>query len=132
MMPINWAKAAWLAARGAKSAEIVATVGCSRSQLSRRQRFCTLFGALTEQYVAVLRGDTAVLPASPPVERPIADAVREKLEHEILNGNTRVAIWVAEQLRLFVPETGQDAAKKLEALMEAMSNAEREAFTRSD
>jgi len=131
-MPIDWAKAARLAAEGAKPAAIMAAVGCSRSQLSRRQRHCGLFRALTEQYAAAMHGAPPVLPPSQTPARPIAERVREKLEHEILDGNTRVAIWVAEQLRLFTPETGQDAEQKLEALIKVMSDAERDAFTRPD
>lgn len=131
-MPIDWAKAAWLAAAGAKPAEIMTTVGCSRSQLSRRQHSCSLFRALTEQYAAAMRGEPPVLPASLSPEKSIAEAVREKLEREILDGNTRVALWVAEQLRLFAPDSGQDAEQKLEALLNAMSDAERAAFTRPD
>lgn len=131
-MPIDWAKAARLAAGGAKPAAIMAAVGCSRSQLSRRQRNCGLFRALTEQYAAAKQTDPPALPSSPPLTLPIAEKVREKLEHEILDGNTRVAIWLAEQLRLFTPEAGQDAGQKLEALLKVMSDAERDAFTRPD
>ena len=131
-MPIDWAKAARLAAGGEKPAAIAKAVGCSRSQLSRRQRHCGLFRALTEQYVATMQGDPPTLTSSPQPKGPIAERVREKLEHEILDGNTRVAIWVAEQLRLFTPETGQNAEQKLESLLEVMSDAEREAFTRPD
>lgn len=132
LVPIDWTKAARLVAEGAKPAAIVKAVGCSRSQLSRRQRHCGLFRALIEQYAAALRGDPPSLTSSPQLKGPIAERVREKLEHEILDGNTRVAIWVAEQLRLFTPEAGQDAEQKLESLLKVMSDAEREAFTRPD
>jgi len=131
-MPINWAKAARLAAAGAKTAEIAMTVGCSRSQLNRRQRSCSLFRALTEEYAAAMRGAPPVLPPNATPEKPIAEAVREKLKREILDGNTRVALWVAEQLRLFAPDNGQDSEQKLRALLSAMTDAEREAFTRPD
>ncbi len=131
-MPIDWSKAAWLVAQGAPPREIMAAVGCSRSQLRRRQTGCSLFRALVAQYTAeiVRQGGKASLP--PTALRPLEETVRAKLEEEMAEGNTRVALWLAERLRLFVPEAGEGADAALERLLETMNDEEREAFSRSD
>ena len=131
-MPIDWSKAAWLTARGAPPREIMTAVGCSRSQLRRRQTGCTLFRALVEQYAGeiVRNGGEATLP--PPVARSLEETVRAKLEEEIAAGNTRVALWLAERLRLFVPKEGEGSDDALQRLLATMSEAERAAFNRPD
>ena len=128
-MPIDWSKAAWLAANGAPPREIMTAVGCSRSQLRRRQTSCSLFRALVTQYAAdiVRKGGKASLPS-----RPLEETVRAKLEEEIAEGNTRVALWLAERLRLFVPEVGEGTDDAIKRLLKTMSEAERDAFTRPD
>lgn len=132
-MPIDWSKAAWLTARGAPPREIMTAVGCSRSQLRRRQSSCTLFRALVEQYAAeiVRNGGKATMPRSP-AERSLQETVRAKLEEEIAAGNTRVALWLAERLRLFVPEEGEGSDDALQRLLETMNDEERAAFSRPD
>jgi hypothetical protein len=129
LMAIDWSKAAWLVASGAAPREIMAAVGCSRSQLRRKQTGCALFRALVAQYAAdiVCNGGTASLPS-----RSLEEMVRARLEEEIAEGNTRVALWLAERLRLFVPEEGESADHAMERLMETMSDAERKAFSRPD
>jgi hypothetical protein len=131
-MPIDWSKAAWLTARGAPPREITAAVGCSRSQLRRRQSGCTLFRALVEQYAGeiVRNGGEAALP--PPSVRSLEETVRAKLEEEIAAGNTRVALWLAERLRLFAPEAGEGSDAAMQRLLASMNDEEREAFNRPD
>jgi len=132
LMPIDWSKAAWLTARGAPPREITTAVGCSRSQLRRRQNGCTLFRALVTQYAGeiVRNGGEATLP--PSAERSLEETVRAKLEEEIAAGNTRVALWLAERLRLFVPEQGEGSDAALRRLLATMNDEEREAFNRPD
>jgi len=131
-MPIDWSKAAWLTARGAPPREIMTAVGCSRSQLRRRQTGCTLFRALVEQYAGeiIRNGGKATLP--PTAARSLQETVRAKLEEEIAAGNTRVALWLAERLRLFVPEDGEGSDDAVQRLLETMNDEERAAFSRPD
>lgn len=131
-MPIDWSKAAWLTAGGAPPREIMTAVGCSRSQLRRRQTGCTLFCALVEQYAGeiIRNGGKATLP--PAAARSLQETVRAKLEEEITAGNTRVALWLAERLRLFVPEEGEGSDDAVQRLLETMNDEERAAFSRPD
>ena len=136
-MAIDWSKAAWLTASGARPGEIVAAVGCSRSQLRRRQQRCGLFGALVEQYGLVLAEVDNLEEASPEEQGgkargELAATVRDRLEQEIMDGNVRVAIWLAERLRLFSPEDKEGTDATLRRLLETMSEAERQAFSRPD
>ena len=128
-MPIDWSKAAWLVAQGAPPREIIAAVGCSRSQLRRRQTECSLFRALVAQYAAEIVRQGGKSPLAP---RPLEETVRAKLEEEIAEGNTRVALWLAERLRLFVPEAGEGTDDAVKRLLETMNDEEREAFNRPD
>ena len=139
VMPIDWAKAAWLSASGARPAAIVEAVGCSRSQLHRRQHNCPLFGALVEQYAVALGTVEGAADRSPqqpvsgaPAPLPLAETVRARLEQEIVDGNVRVAMWLAERLRLFSPGDKGGTDGTLRRLLESMSEAERLAFTRPD
>ena len=136
-MPIDWGKAAWLTASGARPGEIVAAIGCSRSQLRRRRQQCGLFGALVEQYGKALADVEALASTSP--EQPastagsaLAETVRAKLEQEIIDGNVKVAMWLAERLRLFSPDDKDGTDATLRRLLETMSAAERQAFSRPD
>jgi hypothetical protein len=131
-MQIDWPRAAWLLAQGTKPADVAAAIGCSRSQLSRRQRHCCLFRALVRQYASTGQAPKNYDRAEPIVSRPLADTVRERLEREISDGNTRVALWLAERLRLFATTHDERGAERLQNLLEAMTEAEREAFTRPD
>jgi hypothetical protein len=131
-MQFDWPRAAWLLARGTKPADVAAAIGCSRSQLSRRQRHCCLFRALVRQYASAGQAARDGDQTKPVVSRPLADAVRERLEREISDGNTRVALWLAERLRLFSTRHDERATERLQELLEAMSEAERQAFTRPD
>lgn len=135
-MPIDWSKAAWLTAHGAPPREIMAAVGCSRSQLRRRQAACGVFRALVEQYGAeiVRNGGEASMPQAsmPQGPRSLEETVRAKLEEEIAAGNTRVALWLAERLRLFVPAAGEGTVDAIERLLATMNDEEREAFSRPE
>jgi hypothetical protein len=131
-MPIEWSKAAWLVAQGAPPREIMAAVGCSRSQLRRRQTDCSLFRALVAQYAAEIIRQRGKASLSPMSLRPLEETVRAKLEEEIAEGNTRVALWLAERLRLFVPEAGEGTDDTIKRLLETMNDEEREAFNRPD
>ncbi len=136
LMPIDWSKAAWLTASGARAVDICRTVGCSRSQLRRRQRRCGLFGALAEQYGRVIAAVDGQQGADAgrrrAEERPLADTVRDKLEQEIIDGNIKVALWLAERLRLFSPEDKDGTDATLRRILDSMTEAERQAFSRPD
>jgi len=136
LMPIDWSKAAWLTASGARAADIVRAVGCSRSQLHRRQQHCRLFGALVEQYGRVLAAVDGRQGTNGGRQgaggQPLADTVREKLEQEIIDGNVKVTMWLAERLRLFSPEDKDGTDATLRRLLESMTEAERQAFSRAD
>lgn len=138
LMPIDWNRAAWLTASGARPSEILAEVHCSRSQLRRRQQTCGLFGALVEQYRLVL-AELDIVDGKPGSQRrPAGDSqllvetVREKLEQEIIDGNIKVAMWLAERLRLYSPEDREGTDGTLRRLLETMTEAEREAFRQRD
>ena len=137
LMPIDWSKAAWLIASGARPGEIVAAVGCSRSQLRRRQLHCGLFGALVEQYRSALADVDGLAGTGPGQPSPaggwaLAETVRDKLEQEIIEGNVKVAMWLAERLRLFSPEDKDGTDATLRRLLDTMSDAERQAFSQPD
>ncbi len=138
LMPIDWRKAAWLTAQRARPMDIMATVGCSRSQLRRRQSQCGLFRALVEQYAQEPRDmpcteGGGIDPGERGREvRPLAETVRAKLEQEIIDGNIKVAMWLAERLRLFSPEDKEGTDATLRRLLASMTEAERRAFTRPD
>jgi len=128
-MSIDWSHAAWLTARGAPPREIIAAVGCSRSQLRRRQKSCDLFKAL----VARLKAEAA--PTAGGAERmataqSLDQVVRTQVEQEISNGNIKVALWLAERLRLFSPDLNDGTDDTLRRLLDSMTPEERAAFTR--
>lgn len=127
-MPIDWSHAALLTARGARPQAIVEAVGCSRSQLRRRQRSCGLFRAL----VAHLQENDGNAAKPMGDGLPIDQVVRAQLEQEICNGNIKVVLWLAERLRLFSPELNEATDDTLERLLDSMTPDERSAFTRPD
>ncbi len=126
-MAIDWCEAARLLAAGLPTNEIAGRIGCSRSQLYRRRTGCALFRALVRAY-------EAGAPADPEIDEaaPIEARVRRKLEAEIADGNLKVALWLAERLRLFAPESRKGAEDTIRQLMESMTPLERAAFSRAE
>lgn len=128
-MAIDWCEAARLAAADLPSREIIARVGCSRSQLYRRRTSCSLFQALVAAYAAGagIRGDLPDEDAA-----SIEARVRRKVENEVAEGNLKVALWLAERLRLFTPDSEESADDTIQRLMESMTPLERAAFSRPE
>ena len=126
-MAIDWAEAARLAAAGLPSREIVSRVGCSRTQLYRRRTGCTLFQALVAAYEAAGSGTLPEAEAA-----SIETKVRRKVETEVADGNLKVALWLAERLRLFTPDAEESADDTIQRLMESMTPLERAAFSRAE
>jgi hypothetical protein len=131
-MAIDWTKAAWLMASGTRPGEIATAVGCSRSQLRRRAKGCGLFQALVEQYALGLAEVKGVADGADDGHLHLAETVRAHLEREIIDGNLKVSMWLAERLRLFSPADKAGTDGTLRRLLESMTEAEREAFNRSD
>lgn len=127
-MPIDWSHAARLTAKGVRPQEIMAAVGCSRSQLRRRQKSCGLFQALVARLRDTDQGGAG--PLGP--DLPIDQVVRSHLEQEICNGNIKVVLWLAERLRLFSPEANEATDDTLKRLLDSMTPDERSAFSRPD
>ena len=126
-MAIDWCEAARLVAAGLPSREIIARVGCSRSQLHRRRTSCSLFKALVAAHAAGTAADC------PPEDAASIEAkVRRKVEDEVAEGNLKVALWLAERLRMFTPD-GEDCPEDtIQRLMESMTPLERAAFSRAE
>lgn len=131
-MPIDWSHAAWLTAKGVRTSEILEAVGCSRSQLRRRQKQCRLFRALVGQLQKELARTADESGPSEPDDLSLDQVVRTQLEQEISNGNIKVALWLAERLRLFAPDPDEGTDETLRRLLESMTPDERSAFTRPD
>ena len=126
-MAIDWCEAARLAATGLPHREISERVGCSRSQLYRRMAGCALFKALVAAYAAADRSEpTAEDVAS------IETRVRRKVVDEVAEGNVKVALWLAERLRLFTPDSEDSPEDTIQRLMESMTPLERAAFSRAE
>lgn len=128
-MAIDWAEAARLAAAGLTSREIVDRVGCSRTQLYRRRTGCGLFQALVAAYEAAGSG---IVPEAEAEAASIETKVRQKVETEVADGNLKVALWLAERLRLFTPDAEESADDTIQRLMESMTPLERAAFSRAE
>jgi hypothetical protein len=131
-MAIDWSKAAWLMASGARPGEIAKAVGCSRSQLLRRRQGCGLFRALVEQYALGLAEVDGIAGETDDGHLHLAETVRAHLEREIIDGNLKVSMWLAERLRLFSPADKAGTDGTLRRLLESMTEAERAAFSRPD
>ncbi len=126
-MAIDWCEAARLAAAGRPPREITERVGCSRSQFHRRMASCSLFRGLVAAYAA--RGQAG--PAEPDAGS-IETKVRQKVVDEVAEGNLKVALWLAERLRLFTPDDEDSPDETIQRLMESMTPLERAAFSRAE
>lgn len=136
-MAIDWCEAARLVAAGQPSRDIVARIGCSRSQLYRRRTRCPLFQALVAAHVEVSApagGGAIPVPAAAPgtAAASIEAKVRRQVESEVADGNLKVALWLAERLRLFTPDGESSAEETIRRLMDSMTPLERAAFSRPE
>lgn len=132
-MALDWIEAARLVAAGRGIREIVAAIGCSRSQLHRRRTGCPLFRALVAGFAEPASGRAAAHAArSSETARSIEAAVRRAVETEISEGNLKVALWLADRLRLFTPEASDNGEEAIRRLLDSMTPEERAAFSRMD
>jgi hypothetical protein len=86
-----------------------------------------LFKALVAAYAA---GNAAALTGEDAAS--IEAKVRRKVEDEVAEGNLKVALWLAERLRLFTPDSEDSAEDTIQRLMESMTPLERAAFSRAE
>lgn len=126
-MAIDWCEAARLAAAGLPPREITRRVGCSRSQLHRRMTSCGLFRGLVAEYAAKHEAGLSEADAG-----TIETRVRQKVVDEVAEGNLKVALWLAERLRLFTPDDEDSPEETIQRLMESMTPLERAAFSRAE
>jgi hypothetical protein len=94
---IDWHRAAELLAQGITTAEVATRVGCSRGALARRRRHDPVF----QTWMARCRED-----AAEPDSQRLADlrpTLQQAIEKEVLDGNVRVVLWLADRLKLITP-----------------------------
>jgi hypothetical protein len=119
---IDWRRAAELVAERTPVDDLIARVGCSRRQLSRRRNHDPVFRAWIEEFRQAVRererdrlGD-------------LGRAVQAKIEDEVKAGNVRVILWLADRLKLITPPSERTPEQELRAILGGLSPDELREF----
>ena len=119
---IDWRKAAELVAAETPVDVLVAQVGCSRRQLSRRRNHDPVFRAWVEEFrEAAIERERDRL-------GELGRAVQRKIEDEVKAGNVRVILWLADRLKLITPPSERTPEQELRAILKGLSPAELREF----
>jgi hypothetical protein len=115
----DWRRAAQLLALGEPLAAVARTLGCSRSQLSRKRNHDPLFQDLIDEY----RGMS-------PAERMahLREAVHRAIEKEVAKSNVRVVLWLADRFKLVTPPGERTPSEELRELLNGLSPEELREF----
>jgi len=111
----DWRLAAQLLANGEALATVAKTLGCPRSQLSRKRNHDPLFQDLIEEFRQM-----------GPEERlaRLRHAVHRAIDLAVANQNVRVVLWLAERLKLLTPADERTPADELREMLSGLSPEE--------
>ena len=115
----DWRRAAALLACGEPLAETARHVGCSRSQLARKRRLDPVFQDWIEEFKS--SGPDARLTL-------LRETVQKKIEAEVLDGNLRVVLWMADRLKLVSPTSQRTPGQELKEILSGLSQEELNEF----
>jgi hypothetical protein len=115
----DWRLAAQLLANDEPLAFVARTLGCSRSQLSRKANHDPLFQDLIEEFRQMT-----------PEERlqRLRHAVQRAIDRAVADDNVRVVLWLADRLQLITPPSERTPADELRALLSGLSPDELREF----
>jgi hypothetical protein len=117
----DWRRAAALLACGERLAETARHVGCSRSQLARKRRLDPVFQGWIEEFKSSGMGPDVRLAL-------LREAVQNKIEAEVLGGNLRVVLWMADRLKLVSPTSERTPGQELKEILSGLSQEELNEF----
>jgi hypothetical protein len=108
----DWRLAAQLLANGEPLAVVARTLGCSRSQLSRKRNHDPLFQDLIEEFRRM-----------GPEERllRLRHAVHRAIDRAVADDNVRVVLWLADRLKLVAPPSERTPGDELRELLSSLS-----------
>jgi hypothetical protein len=117
--PPDWRLAAQLLANGEPLVVVARTLGCSRSQLSRKRNHDPLFQDLIQEFRRM-----------GPEERlaRLRHAVHRAIELAVAGGNVRVVLWLADRLKLVTPPSERTPGEELRELLSGLSPEELREF----
>ena len=115
----DWRLAAQLLANGEPLALVARTLGCARSQLSRKRNHDPLFQDLIEEFRQM-----------GPEERlaRLRHAVHRAIDLAVANNNVRVVLWLADRLKLVTPPSERTPGDELRELLNGLSPEELREF----
>jgi Bacterial regulatory protein, Fis family len=117
----DWRRAAALLACDYHLGETARRVGCSRSQLSRKLHRDPVFQGWIEEFKSSGPGSEVRLAL-------LREAVQEKIEAEVLDGNLRVVLWMADRLKLVSASSQRTSGEELRELLSGLSSTELREF----
>jgi len=111
----DWRLAARLLANGEPLATVATTLGCSRSQLSRKRNHDPLFQDLIEEFRQM-----------EPAERMahLRQVVHRAIDLAVANENVRVVLWLADRLKLVTPPNERTPGEELREMLNGLSPEE--------
>jgi hypothetical protein len=119
---IDWHQAAELLAQGKSIADVAMRLGCSRGALARRRKHDPVF------QTRIARCREA---GTQPDSRKFAElrpTLHDAIEKEVLNGNLRVILWLADRLKLVTPPSERTPDQELRQLLSALTAEELREF----
>jgi hypothetical protein len=119
---IDWRKAAELLAERTPIEALVAQVGCSPRQLSRRRNHDPVFRAWVEEF------RTAAVERERDRIGDLGRAVQKAIEAEVKAGNVRVILWLADRLKLITPPSERTSEQELRTILGGLSPEELREF----
>jgi hypothetical protein len=119
---IDWHRAAELLAQGMTIAQAAAQVGCSQSALARRRRNDPDF----QSWIA--RARDAASDSATPEFAELSPRIQVVITREVQRGNVRVALWLADRLKLVTPPNERTPDHELRQMLSALSPEELREF----
>ena len=117
--PPDWRRAAQLLAYGGGIAVTAKTLGCSRSQLSRKRNHDPVFQSWIEEFRRLGPDERLSL---------LREAVHRAIEKEVADSNVRVVLWLADRLNLMTPPSERTPSQELRELLNGLSQEELREF----
>jgi hypothetical protein len=119
---VDWHQAAQLLAQGMSTADVATRVGCSHGALARRRKHDPVFQA----WMARCR-DTGTEPDTGRLTE-LRLPVEQAIEKEVLAGNVRVVLWLADRLKLVTPPSERTPDQELRQLLRGLTSEELSEF----